>query len=120
MQNAKTQVGEGLVGGEEINPVKKLDKRELRQQAASRRKRLSPLRHKVSQLEQQLHNLSSKLVNLENKLAESDLYEETNKAELTSLLQQRGQLNSQISTLEEQWLINSEELDSLLNPDSSL
>ena len=90
----------------------KINKKELRQQAAEKRNQLKLLRDTTKKLEQQLNRNQDALVVIEKKLADSSLYEEAQKVSLNSLLLERAELVAAIENIEEQWLRASEELES--------
>ncbi len=87
------------------------DRKEQRQHAARSRDDLKPLRDKVRKLEQQLEREHQKLTALELTLADPALYDDSNKAKLAKLLQDQGALKRQIATIEEGWLLATEEIE---------
>ncbi len=88
-------------------------KKEQRQQAANRRQQLKPLTSKLQKIEKDLEKLQGQQQLIEQKLAQADIYEDQNKSELTRLLQEKGQLDSQHETLEETWFEISEQLQQM-------
>lgn len=78
---------------------------------AEKRQQLKPLRDKVKKLEQQLDKLHQQKSGIEQQLAEPTIYEDTNKARLTELLQQQAKLIPELQHIEEQWLELSEQLE---------
>ncbi len=88
----------------------KLDKKQQRQEAALRREQQAPLRKQEKQLEREIDQINSKLKQLEQKLADSSIYEEARKAELTEILQKQGELKSQLAKAEEDWMGVMEQL----------
>ncbi len=89
----------------------KLNKKEARQLSAEKRKQLKSLQALTTKLEKEIHLKQNKLAAIEEKLADSTLYEDKQKDELNKLLQERAQLISATSTLEEQWLNNIEKIE---------
>jgi len=89
----------------------KLDKKVARQQSAAQRQELKPLTNKLKSLENQMEKLQSRLQAIEARLAEADIYEDDNKAELQSLLQEQAELQPKLADCEEQWLSVSEQLE---------
>lgn len=81
----------------------RLDKKQQRQLAAAKREQLAPLRKEEQRLEKAMEALQSKLASIETTLADQSLYEESAKARLTDLLQQQGQLKTELEQTEEQW-----------------
>jgi ATP-binding cassette subfamily F protein 3 len=97
-------------------PVKvvapKQDKKQQRQQAAAKREQFAPLRKREKELEREIEQLNGKASQLETQLANPDLYEESQKPQLTALLQQQGDLKSRLDAAEEEWLQIQEQLAS--------
>jgi ATP-binding cassette subfamily F protein 3 len=91
--------------------VGKLNKKEIRQQSAEKRNQLKSLRDKSIKLEKEIHQNQNQLAVIEEKLTDSGLYEENKKDQLYVLLQERAQLLSLTSDLEEAWLETIEELE---------
>lgn len=88
----------------------KLDKKQLRQEAAAKREAQAPLRKREKQLEREIDKLNSELNGLEELLADSALYDDANKTRLTDALQKQGDLKSQLSEKEEAWMEIMEQL----------
>ena len=95
---------------ETTSPV---NKKQQRQQAAEQRKLLQPLKNKIKKLEQQLDKLNSEKEAIEEKLADNSLYDEANKEQLKQLLSQQSENTQALRDVEEQWLMASEEIESL-------
>lgn len=95
----------------EKEKTSKLTKKELRQQSAEKRTQLKSLRQLTSKLEKDIQLKQNQLASIEGKLTDTSLYEESQKATLNGLLQERAQLLSVINELEEEWLLASEELE---------
>ena len=88
-------------------------RKEKRQQAAANRDRRRPLQRLIEKTERQMSKNESELHNVQGLLADSDLYSKTRKDELADLLKQEGQLKTQSDELEEAWLEQQDELESL-------
>jgi ATP-binding cassette subfamily F protein 3 len=89
----------------------KADKKEQRQQAATRREQLKPLTQAIRKLEKEMDKLQTKLRSIEEKLADTALYEGGRTQDLESLLKEQGQLRQELTDTEEHWLAASEELE---------
>lgn len=87
------------------------NKKQTRQSSAEKRKLLKPLQNKLKKLEKQMQELSSNKESLEQKLANNDIYSENNKDALKKLLQEQGQVDSNLQQVEMDWLEVSEELE---------
>ena len=88
------------------------NKKQLRQQSAEKRRLLKPLQNKLKKLEKQMEELSISKESLEEKLADNEIYNESNKEQLKSLLEQQGKVDSDLQQVEMDWLEVSEELES--------
>ena len=89
------------------------DRKEQKRLEAEKRAKLSPLRKKIEKLEKEMHSSSEKLGELETRLSDTDLYSETRKDELKSLLAKQGELKSKLEEIELEWLDAQEELETL-------
>ena len=88
-------------------------KKQQRQDAADKRRRLQPLRNKVKKLEGQMEKLNTENDGLSEQLASNILYEDKNKSQLNDCLAQQGRVIRELQDIEEQWLTASEELETL-------
>jgi ATP-binding cassette subfamily F protein 3 len=88
----------------------KVDKKQQRQQAAAIREQQAPLRKKEKQLERDIDALNGVLEKIEIQLSDGDLYDDSNKAELTRLLQKQGELKTALAAKEEEWMAVLEQL----------
>ena len=88
----------------------KMDKKAQRQLAAAKRAQLAPLRKKEKQLEKGIDQLQAQLRSIEDSLADDSLYSEARKGTLTNILQEQGQLKSQLEENEEHWLSIQEQI----------
>lgn len=89
----------------------KFDKKAQRQQSAAQRAQLKPLTNKIKTLETKMEKAQNSLGNLELQLGDTSVYEEANKALLQTLLNDQKKLQQELETLEEEWLMVSEELE---------
>ena len=83
-----------------------------RQAAAALRESLKPYTQAIKKLEGSMDNLRRKLSTVEKELADPQLYTDNNER-LALLLKEQGNLKSEIETIEEQWLLKSEELEAV-------
>lgn len=88
-----------------------LDRKEQKRLDAEKRQRLAPLRKQQQTAEKQMEKLQAKLSDIEEKMADTGLYEAARKDELQTLLQNQGQLKSELEEVEMQWMELSEELE---------
>ena len=89
----------------------KLDKKEQRQLAAAKRKKLAPIKHKEEKLEKAIEKIHMDLENIKQDLANEGLYQEGNKNKLTEVLQREGLLKSELEEKELEWFSVQQELE---------
>ena len=94
-----------------------VDKKLARQQAAARRAELAPLTKEVKRLETEMERCAKRLAAIEAALLDASIYDDDNKAKLTELLTEQGQLREQNDNTEERWLALQEELEALSTAD---
>ena len=82
----------------------KTDKKQERQAAAERRKKLAPLKKQLDKLEQQLAQRQAEQQAIEQQLAQPEAYEEGQKNQLKIWLERQAELSQDIETLENQWM----------------
>jgi len=82
-----------------------LSKEEQRKLAAEQRKLTAPIRREIEDTEKALAKITEKLASLETKLADTELYEESRKADLLVLLNEQTALQQQHSDNEEKLLL---------------
>ena len=91
-----------------------ISKEEQRKLAAEQRKLTAPIRREIENTEKALAKIDEKLASLETKLANTELYEESRKADLLLLLDEQTALQQQHSDNEEKLLLamtNLEEME---------
>ncbi|HEY8596214.1 MAG TPA: ABC-F family ATP-binding cassette domain-containing protein [Devosiaceae bacterium] len=86
------------------------DRKQARQEAASRRAELAPLRRTIKDAEQKIARLKTELGKIDNKLADPGLYA-GDPAEAIRLGKDKARLESGIAEQEELWLEKSAELE---------
>ena len=89
-----------------------VDKKVARQAAAAKREQQAPIRNEIKKVEKEIEKLQKELNEIETKLADQALYDESNKADLTKMLQKQGLLKTQLSEHEEKWFELESELES--------
>ncbi len=88
-------------------------KKQQRQDAAERRKRLQPLSNKLKTLEKQIDKLGLEKDTLQTRLADPDLYDDKHRQTLKDLLAQQNSVTQTLAQVEEEWLAVSEEMEAL-------
>ena len=91
------------VGNNESQPA--LSKDAQRKLAAEQRKLTAPIRRNIENIEKALADIDKKLATLETKLVDTELYEESRKADLLVLLNEQTALQQQHSDNEEKLLL---------------
>lgn len=86
------------------------DKKSQRQAAALLREQLKPLTQKLKKIEKEMEDNQKSLEKTEAELADPALYDGPSD-KMQSLLKVQGQLKQIIETLEEEWLVLSEEIE---------
>ncbi len=94
-------------------PAAPIANKTQRRSAAELREAIRPLRKALEKTEQTMARTQTDLDEIQSALTDSDLYTEARKAELTELVRQEGLLKSELETLEETWLDQQEQIDSL-------
>ena len=90
-----------------------LSKEEQRKLAAEQRKRTAPIRREIEETEKALAKIEGQLATLEEKLADTELYEESRKADLLVLLNEQTALQQQHSDNEEKLLLSMTTLEEM-------
>ena len=96
----------------EIAPTS-LSKEEQRKLAAEQRKLTAPIRRDIENTEKALVKIDERLARLETELADTDLYEESRKADLLKLLDEQASLQQQHSDSEESLLLAMTSLEEM-------
>ncbi len=93
-------------------PAKSVNRKQLRQEQAQRRKLLKPLHDKVRKVEKALAASRSRLAELEERLADESIYTDPGRQEeMTQLVQEQAAAKTAVESLEWEWLEASEELE---------
>jgi len=90
-----------------------INKKAQRQQLAEKRKLLNPLKKEVKLLEQSMHTLEQEIEFIESELARPDMYEADKREEMEQMSRDRAEKRNSLDKIEENWLLKSEELESL-------
>ncbi len=93
-------------------PARSVNKKQLRQEQAERRRRLKPLHDKVRQVEAELARQRAALASVEEQLADESLYaDQGRKDELKQLIRDQADAKASIEALEWSWLEASEAIE---------
>ncbi len=90
-----------------------ISKEEQRKLAAEQRKLTAPIRRDIENTEKALVKIDERLARLETELANTDLYEESRKADLLKLLDEQASLQQQHSDSEESLLLAMTSLEEM-------
>ena len=91
----------------------KVDAKTQRRLAAEQRQRLAPLKKAADKLEQQLDQAQQEMAGIETELADNDLYSDSQRERLKTLLARQADGQQRIDELEMQWLEAQEALEEL-------
>jgi ATP-binding cassette subfamily F protein 3 len=94
-------------------PGARVDRRDERRLAAEKRERLRPWRNRITSLEKDMESLQAELRQLGERLQDPGLYESARAGEVQDLLRRQGALKQELASVEEDWLMACEELESL-------
>ncbi|MGB0893689.1 MAG: ABC transporter ATP-binding protein [Parashewanella sp.] len=90
-----------------------IDKKERKRREAELRQQLSPLKKQLTKQEKLQAKNSERLSQLEEQLADMSLYEDDNKAKLTSILNERTTLTQELEESEMEWLDIQEQIEQI-------
>ena len=99
--------------GNSASAEDKRDRKADRQKAADIRNQLRPLKKQIDKLEKDIARLEQQKKAIEEQLADPALYDAANKAQLTDLLKQQGDIGTQLEERELAWMEASEQLQTL-------
>jgi ATP-binding cassette subfamily F protein 3 len=108
-----------VVGGKtkpkksEEDAPKKLSKADQRKRAAQAREKYKPLKRKVTEVENKIEKVEAKIATIDEQLADPDIYEK-DPDKVTDITKTRGELLTQVETLEDEWTLRSEEYEAAL------
>ena len=88
-----------------------VNKKEQRKLDAERRKKLKPLYDALKKADKNLDRFHTQQKQLEEQLADTSLYNETNKARLKQILQEKAQVDQALEETELEWMEISEQLE---------
>ncbi len=88
-----------------------VSKKKQRQIDAEQRKQQQPLKKRLNKIEQQMAELNNIMTEQESLLANTEIYQEDQKTQLTKTLKDQAKSRSQLALLEEEWLEIMEKLE---------
>ena len=89
-------------------------RKDQKRREAELRTQTQPLRKEIARLEKEMEKLNAQLAKAEEKLGDSDLYDQSRKAELTECLQAQASAKSGLEECEMAWLEAQEQLEGML------
>jgi ATP-binding cassette subfamily F protein 3 len=89
-------------------------RKDQKRREAELRTLTQPLRKEITRLEKEMEKLHAQLAQAEEKLGDSELYDQSRKAELTACLQQQASAKSGLEECEMAWLEAQEQLEQML------
>lgn len=95
------------------NSGSSLSNKDRKQLEAQKRQQQKPLRDALKKAEKLLHKLSEKQKKLEQQLADGPLYHADQKEQLAALIKEKQIIDTQLETIEENWLTAQDALEAL-------
>ncbi|EGQ5281495.1 ABC transporter ATP-binding protein [Enterobacter hormaechei] len=92
-------------------------RKDQKRREAELRTQTQPLRKEIARLEKEMEKLNATLAAVEEKLGDSELYDQSRKAELTDCLQTQAKTKSSLEACEIAWLDAQEQLEAMLQAD---
>ncbi|QLU89290.1 ABC transporter ATP-binding protein [Enterobacter hormaechei] len=92
-------------------------RKDQKRREAELRTQTQPLRKEITRLEKEMEKLNATLAAVEEKLGDSELYDQSRKAELTDCLQTQAKTKSSLEECEMAWLDAQEQLEAMLQAD---
>nr|WP_024966561.1 ABC transporter ATP-binding protein [Pantoea sp. IMH] len=89
-------------------------RKDQKRREAELRTQTQPLRKQIDKLEKQMEKLNATLADAETRLADTALYDQSRKTELTAALQQQAEAKSALEECEMAWLDAQEQLEAML------
>ncbi|MDZ4151600.1 MAG: ABC transporter ATP-binding protein, partial [Methylicorpusculum sp.] len=93
------------------NNAVNVSRKDQRKQDAERRHKLKPLVDAIKRAEQTVEKLHQQQFTIEQQLADPVIYQETEKNRLKQLLEQKAQVDRDLSRAEEAWLTAESKLE---------
>ena len=94
-------------------PTSAESRKDRKRMEAEHRERLQPLRNRVKQAETKLAELQTARAQLNKQLADPELYNDQNKSKLEDRLLEIAKLEKECDAVEAEWMLASEELETL-------
>lgn len=88
-----------------------VNRKEQKHLQAEFRKKLTPYKKQLNSSEKSMEKLSQQVEEIEKQLADSTLYEHSQKARLTELLKQQGELKESLEAAEMDWMDAQENIE---------
>ena len=92
-------------------------RKDQKRREADLRTQTQPLRKEIARIEKEMEKLNATLAAVEEKLGDSELYDQSRKAELTDCLQTQAKTKSSLEACEMAWLDAQEQLEAMLQAD---
>ena len=90
-----------------------VNRKDQKRLEAEFRKKLTPYKKQLTSAEKLMDKLSVQLEQIEKQLADSALYEHSEKARLTELLKQQGEMRESLEEAEMNWIDAQETIESM-------
>jgi ATP-binding cassette subfamily F protein 3 len=112
-QNREDRRTDDGIAGDEDTANTAAARRERKRREAERRRQLTPLKKRLARAEESLAALEGRRDRLQSELADENLYDETNRDRLKTLLAEQADVERDLAAAEAEWLAAADALDSL-------
>jgi ATP-binding cassette, subfamily F, member 3 len=92
-------------------------RKDQKRREAELRTQTQPLRKEIARLEKEMEKFQAQQATAEEKLGDSELYDQSRKAELTACLQAQASAKAGLEECEMAWLEAQEQLEAMLQSD---
>ncbi|XKM13701.1 ABC transporter ATP-binding protein [Orbaceae bacterium ac157xtp] len=116
-QKSSLKIKESMQHHEQPATFTAQDRKEQKRRDAELRAKMQPLKNELLQVEKELDKTNKVLKEIENQLADSAMYAEAKKAELTSILLKQSEVSSTRDSLELKWLDLQQQLEDFQQSD---
>ncbi len=114
MVERRTKAGKQADEAPKENANSTQARKDQKHREAELRAQTQPLRKEIARLEKEMEKLNAQLAQAEEKLGDSELYDQSRKAESAACLQRRAKRKSGLEECEMAWLEAQEQLEQML------
>ena len=107
----KNKDTKSVIKSEDASQESQLSRKDQKRIDAEIRKQKAPLSNRLKKIDQEMHKLQQEQKKLEDLLASSEIYDDSNKKQLTDSMQRTNEVTQALDDLEEEWLDITEQLE---------